>query len=120
MDWHAETRIPPVVDTIGVVWSRAFGASDGWMSHRMYAKGRREGTRERWRWKERKTGKGKTGKGDARFIKAATDHFEGEDGALRSGRVVASVENVGARRLAPMLVTWAAILCGDEPVADEW
>ena len=80
----------------------------------------RDNERKRERWKEIKTGKGKTGKGDARFIKAATDHFEGEDGALRSGRVVASVENVGARRLAPMLVTWAVILCGDEPVADEW
>ena len=67
-----------------------------------------------------KNGQRENGQRRRTLHKAATDHFEGEDGALRSGRVVASVENVGARRLAPMLVTWAAILCGDEPVADEW
>ena len=69
---------------------------------------------ERGRW----GGKGKVDEGDARFVKAAADHFKGEDGALRTGRVVASVESASARILAPTLVAWAAILCAEEPVAD--
>ena len=69
---------------------------------------------ERGRWGE----KGKVDEGDARFVKATADHFKGEDGALRTGRVVASVESASARILAPTLVAWAAILCAEEPVAD--
>ena len=64
------------------------------------------------------TGKGEMGKGDARFVEATADHFEGKDAALRSGRVVASVQSASGRILAPALVAWAAILCAEEPVAD--
>ncbi|ETW82403.1 hypothetical protein HETIRDRAFT_108705 [Heterobasidion irregulare TC 32-1] len=67
------------------------------------------------------TGKGEMGKGDAHFVEATADHFEGKDAALQSGRIVASVQSASGHILAPALVAWAAILCAEEPVADgEW
>ena len=112
MDGHAGMRIPSVVNTIGGVWSHAFAqATNGRRTERL----RRDDERGRER---EMGGKGKVDEGDARFVKAAADHFKGEDGALRTGRVVASVESASARILAPTLVAWAAILCAEEPVAD--